>query len=154
MITSPDQAVDEIFTMLRDAWLANVNTAPIDIVWGNVAHDYKGQFDGNGDPIPWLNAQCLHETSLKRSLRGQGAPGVPAGSRYEQEGSVVAGLHYPEGEGNLAPLGLISVAQRAFQGKRSPNGVTFSEVQLTDIGPVGTWYLVTMTATFRYDLIE
>lgn len=154
MITTQDQAIDEIFTMLQDAWLLDVNTAPIPIVWGNVAHDYNGQFDAAGDPIPWLNAQCLHETSTKASLRGQVAPGAQGGSRYVEEGSVIAGLHAAEGEGNAAPTALISVAKRAFQGKRSPNGVTFVNPQLTDLGRIGTWYLITMTATFRYDLIE
>ncbi len=154
MITSADQAIDEIFTMLKDAWELDASTTAIPIVWGNVAHDYNGQFDAAGDPIPWLNAQCLHETSTRASLRGQAGPGTPAGSRNVEEGSVITGLHAAEGEGNAAPSALISVAKRAFQGKRSPNGVVFINPQLTDLGRQGTWYLITMTATFRYDLIE
>lgn len=154
MITSADQAIDDMFKMLRDAWLLDVDTAPIDIVYGNVAHDYHGQFTVAGDPIPWLNAQVLHETSRRASLRGQAGPGTPAGSRNVEEGSIVAALHAPEGEGNAGPAKLISVAMRAFQGKRSPNGVVFIDPQITDLGRQGTWYLITMTTTFRYDLIE
>ena len=69
MITSADEAIDEMFTMLRDAWLLDVATAPIDIVYGNVAHDYHGQFPAAGDPIPWLNAQVLQALGTsKRAL--------------------------------------------------------------------------------------
>lgn len=147
MIANSTEAVDDILGMLRTAWLANVATAPIPILWGNVAADPPGDSDVNGDPTPYLAVECLHETEQMVSLRGR------TGSRFEVEGTLMAAIHTGEGDGALAGLPLISVLQDAFRGKRSPLGVTFHEVQKTDVGQQGVWYIQMMTATFRYDLI-
>ena len=69
MITSQREAVNEMLTHLRDAWLSNPATQEWDLVWGNVAHDFKGNTDAHGNPIPWLYVQCLHEDSSKLSIR-------------------------------------------------------------------------------------
>lgn len=148
MIESTSQAVDEMFTMLKDAWETNSETALIPIMWGNVAHDYQGQPDIFGNQLPFLHVQALHTPSRQVSLGGS------MGSRFEHTGSLVASLRYPEGKGTVLAHDLISVAGDAFMGKRSPGGVWFRNPGYSDIGTDRTWYVITMTTTFVYDLIR
>ncbi len=147
MVSTDKEAVDDMLKMLRDAWLADVNTAPIPIRWDNVAATPPGASDVNGDPERFLDVEILHETETKTSLRGL------EGSRFEVEGTLMAAIHTGEGDAATAGLPLISVLMSTFRGKRSPLGVTYHNVQKTTVGQQGVWYVIMMTATFRYDLI-
>lgn len=148
MIANPSQAIDEMFTMIKEAWDLSPYTLNYDIVWGNVAADYNGQNDLHGNPIPWMHVQCLHESSKKVSLKG------PAGSRFQNTGTLICNVHVAEGKGAIHAHPLIQVVSDAFQGKASPNGVWFRRPQVTDIGFLGTWYIVSFNTTFLYDLVR
>lgn len=148
MISDPEQAEDEIYTMLREAWEAGYETLNIPIVWGNVAHDIQGAPDAHGSPEYFLEAKVLHETGRTTSLRG------PNGSRQEQQGTVFCKLYGPEGESTGTLMRLINIAGNAYMGTKSPNGVWFRNPQYTTIGSDRTWFVVAMTTTFIYDLIR
>lgn len=149
MIEDPEQAVNEVCRMIQDAWELDGRTQPIPIVWDNVAHDYQGAPDFHGNQLPWLLVTVTNESARKVSLKGTGG-----GSRFEHQGSIIAALHTPRGKGTVGPLPLISVVGDTFQGKRSPNGVTFHQVQYTNGGNSGAFYVTAMTAEFRYDQIR
>ena len=148
IIDSHEQATDEINTMLLDAWTESPETQLIPIVWGDVVTTKKGTVDYFNGTEPYLRADLLYETARKASLRGKG------GSRKEHRGTLVALLHVQGGKGYAHALPLISVAEDAFDGKASPSGVWFRNPQITNIGRQGTWYVMSMTATFIYDLIR
>ena len=147
MITSQREAVNEMLTHLRDAWLSNPATQEWDLVWGNVAHDFKGNTDAHGNPIPWLYVQCLHEDSSKLSIKSKGA-------RIQHRGSILAHLHMPEGMGINSGRDEIASVGAAFTGIDTPNGVWFRSPNYADIGPDGTWYVLGVTIPFLYDLIQ
>jgi hypothetical protein len=147
MVTTDKEAVDDFNKMLKDAWEADPSTTAIPILWGNVAVDPPGDTDVNGDPLPYLATEYLHEFEKKVSLKGL------TGSRYEVEGTLMAAIHTGEGDGPSAGLPLIAVLMSTFRGKRSPLGVTFHNVEKVTVGKQGVYYVIMMTATFRYDLI-
>lgn len=134
--------------MLKDAWEGDPLTQDIRIVWGNVVHDIQGQYDVHGNPIPYLHVQALHSGGRQVSLGGS------RGSKHEKTGSLIAALRVPEGQGTVDGHDMLSIAGDAFQGKKSPNGVWFRNVTYVDVGTDRAWYLITMTATFIYDLIR
>ena len=148
IIESHEQATDEINTMLLDAWTESPETQLIPIVWGDVVSVKQGTVDYFKGTEPYLRAELFHESSRKASLRG------PSGSRREHSGTLAAFLHIQGGKGYANALPLISVAQDAFDGKASPSGVWFRNPEITNIGRQGTWYVMSMTATFIYDLIR
>lgn len=148
MIETHEQATDEINTMLLDAWTESPETQLIPIVWGDVVAPKQGSVDYFDGTDPYLRAELLYSTSSTASLRG------PNGSRREHTGQLVALLHIQGGRGYAHALPLISVAQDAFTGKASPGGVWFRNPQITNIGRQGTWYIMSMTVTFIYDLIR
>lgn len=147
MITSHEQAVEEMSTMLRDAWLADANTLGIPIVWADVVSDPQGAPDANNNASPYLLIHTLHEDGSQQSLRSQGNS-----ARHEYTGTLMASLHLQRGKGSIHSLPLISVAKRAFASTASPNGVWFRNTKITDIGPDGVWYIMAMTTDFLYDL--
>lgn len=146
MTESHEQAFDEIGTMLLDAWSANERTECIPIVWGNVVSGKQGAVDHYNNPDPYMRVEIVHQTSRTGSLKG------PVGTKREYEGLVAAFLHIQAGKGYIQALPLISVAESAFKGTKSPSGVWFRQPRITNIGLQGTWYVVSMTATFLYDL--
>lgn len=148
MITSHEQAFNEINTLLLDAWAADPGTVDIPIVWGNVAPDRQGTPDGSGNPKPYLRVETIHETSRTVSLKGA------SGAKREYQGSLVALLHIQADRGVIHALPLISVVEAAFTGISSPGGVWFRNPKISPIGPQGTWYVMAATVTFLYDLIR
>lgn len=148
MIQSEEQAVEEMSTMLLEAWDASPLTTLIPIVWGDVVQNRQGVPDPLKNPSSFIHVQVLHEDARKVSLRG------PAGSRFQQVGTIAAFLYVAGRKGGIHARPLISVAASAFQGKASPNGVWFRNTRTPDMGPQGTWYVVAMTTTFLYDLIR
>jgi hypothetical protein len=92
--------------------------------------------------------EVVHESARKVSLRGAN------GSRYEHLGSIMASLYYPRGKNVVSALPLISVVGDTFQGKRSPGGVWFRNVQYNHVGNQGAYNITAMTADFLYDQIR
>lgn len=148
MITTHEQAFNEINTILKDAWEADILTTGIEIVWGNVAPDRQGTTDVDGNPIPYLRVETIHETSRTASLKG------PVGTKREYQGTLLALLHIQADKGAIHALPLISVVDDAFNGTKSPGGVWFRQPKINPIGPQGTWYVMAATVIFIYDLIR
>ncbi len=149
MIESSSQAVDEMLTMLFDAWGASSLTLDKTIVWGNVAHDIQGAPDPWSNQTPFLHVQVLHAAGQQVSLRGS------RGAKFEKTGSIIAAYRFPEGGGgNVEALDVIDVLERAFAGKSSPNGVWFRRPTTSDVGTDRTWYVITFSINFQYDLIR
>lgn len=148
MIESHDQAFDEINTVLLDAWTANSTTDDIKLVWANVVSGRHGQVDHFSNPDPYLLVETLYETMRTTSLKSS------RGAKREHQGSLLALLHIQAGRGYSCALPLISVAQDAFTGTSTPGGVWFRNPRITNIGQQGTWYVMSMTVTFVYDLIR
>ena len=149
MIDNSSQALDEMFTMLKDAWEQSYLTLEIPIVWGNVAHNIQGAPDLFGNQTPFLHVQALHSSGRTASLRGS------RGQKHEKSGTLIAAYRFPEGGGgNADALDVIGIIEEAFMGKRSPNGVWFRNTQTSDVGTDRTWYVMTMTTNFLYDLIR
>jgi hypothetical protein len=68
---------------------------------------------------------------------------------------LLASYRFPEGGGgNSEALDVIRVIEDAFAGKRSPNGVWFRNPTTSDVGTDRTWYVMTFTTNFLYDLIR
>lgn len=148
IVETHEEAIDEINTMLLDAWTDSPETQLIPIVWGDVVAPKKGIVDYFNGTEPYLRTELLHETSRTVSLKG------PSGTKREHRGTLATLLHIQGGKGYAHAMPLISVAQDAFTGTRSPGGVWFRNPQLTNIGRQGTWYIMSMTVTFIYDLIK
>jgi hypothetical protein len=147
VIVSHDQAIDEMCTMLKNAWEGNSDTLNIPITWADVSGDRQGSPDPFQNPAPFLLVYTLHEGGSQQSLRSQGRQ-----ARYEYTGTLMANLHVQEGKGSIHALPLISVASSAFASQASPNGVWFRNTKITSIGPQGVWYVMAMTTDFLYDL--
>ncbi len=148
MIETHEQAVDEMNTMLLDAWKGDSGTSEIPIVWGNVIPVKQGSSDVRGNPEPYLRVETLHETSRTASLKG------PSGTKREYQGTLVALLHIQADKGAIHALPLISVVDDAFNGTKSPGGVWFRNPKISPTGTQGTWYVTAATVTFIYDLIR
>ena len=148
MIQDAEQAVDEMYGMVKLAWDEDPRTSQIPVLWDTVAADVPGQLDHHGNPTHWLGVEHKHYLSTTTSLRG------PNGAVHENEGTVIMGLRIQTDRGMVWAEPYLGVLYDALQGKRSPNGVRYRNVQRVDIGRVGAWYIMSVTADFFYDLIR
>lgn len=145
---TPDEAVDEIFTMLNTSWLTNslnvVEQVP-EILW-------QGRSYG-APPVDacYARASVKHNTSLQTSLASDVGT-----RRFTRYGIVLIQVHVPIGIRNPLTTArkLGKIALDVFEGRSSPGGIWFRNCRLNEIDPTDGWQPVNVVAEFSYDEVK
>ncbi len=147
----PDQARDEIFTLLKNAWAAGAGSV--------VASAYTPAlyYQGNEPAaVPPLNlaygrASLIHVTGRQSSLSG--ALGT---QRYDRRGIIIVQCFGPldSGKGMTIAEGLAIVANGAYEGVASPGGAWFRYSRLNEVGPKDGWFAINAVTDFLYDEVK
>lgn len=146
---TPEQARDELFGMLWDAWQLNAGTAaggPIPaLLW-----------EDQELPEPPPQGSAYARATLKHSTGRQSAlAGADATRRYTRTGLLIIQCFGPRDESGLAiAQALAVVAKDAFEGRSSSGGAWFRNCRTEEIGPETGWWQVNAVAEFTYEQVR
>lgn len=146
-LTSPE-ALDEILTVLKDAWDASEVSQDYDIIYPNIGADVPGDAAGPpASPEPYAKVRFRHNL-------GHEAISAPPRA-YTREGTLVVEIRVPPGVGLSPAYALCKVVEDAFEGTRSsPGGVWFRRVRKQEFGSDGASYRVDVLVEFTYDELK
>lgn len=133
------EARDEMLTLFKDAWEADVTTAAAPIVWTDAPDD-------NNVPNPetndiWCRATVIHTVGRNSAIGNK---------LFDREGVVTIQIFTRYGAGLANNDLACKVALDAFQGKSTSGGVWFRNVTLNEIGHDGDWFQSNVLANFEY----
>lgn len=139
MTATFEQAVDEIFTVFKDAW----DTTGFVALYPNT-----NQQPPTGT-TPWARASLVHTTGGQATLANHNGQ-----RRYERVGIFTAQIFVPIGEGLSRGNALAKIVADAYEGTATPSQIWFRDVRKTEVGPDGSWYQINVTASFTYDEVK
>jgi hypothetical protein len=106
----------------------------------------------NYDPpvaTPWVRLAVRHRDSILEAIGGTGTGGM---NRYQRSGVCQIQVFTPVNQGTRQSDTLVQAARAIFEGiTLASNAIRFNNVDITEIGPDGSWYLVNVDAAFQYD---
>lgn len=117
--------------------------------------------------VRWFGTEQLGKPDkdkfwVRHSTQGVSTPQTAMGGcedelkrRYTAYGLLFVQLFCPKHISNSLFLGrrLAQVAQSAYRGKQSPNGVWFRNVRVQELTPEEPWYRLNVVAEYEYDEI-
>lgn len=84
----------------------------------------------------------------------QASTGAPSNNRFRHFGIVTVQIFQPSGSGSKDAREKAKAALAVFMGKKTTNGIIFSDVAANTIGNDGNgFYQINVTTAFRYDQI-
>lgn len=140
MSIETDQAVREMFAALKAGWDASY--PGLVVFWPDVAQDGPPQGD---PPPPWVRVTVDHVASDERAYGGDRQ------HHHEETGVLTAQCFQPRGAGLPDQYDLGKVTRNSLRNRRTPGGVRFSNVRISEIGADGIWWQTNVLANFRYD---
>lgn len=146
MSTTYEEAVDEIFTLINTAWLAN--TAAIvgyvpEMRWPGVEEPDKPDYSKH-----FARSSQQTVTEEQSTLKdGEGS------QRYTASGLVFIQIFCPKSEGKTMANGrkLAIVGRDSLRGKKTTGGVWFRKVRIRELEPETKWYRFNVIAEYEYD---
>lgn len=144
-----DQARDEIFAVFNTAWQANAAAQAgyiPEVRWQGV--QYREIPDGSKFWCRISKDNVFEEqTSLSTCV------GTPGQRRYTASGLAIVQLFCPKSNTESFAIGqkLAKVAQDAFRGRSTGNGMWFRNVRIKELDPEETCFRFNVVAEFEYD---
>ena len=137
------EARNAIMLQFRTAWLANITSAGVTLLYDDVEGDEPGH-NANGEPTNFARITVRHFTGGAETIGGD------SGKELE-EGQVVVQVFTPKGHGYSSGDILAQIAKRAFQRKRI-TGIDgwYHSVVANEIATSGPWAQINVVARFRY----
>jgi hypothetical protein len=133
------QARDEINLLFRTAWLADVNSQNLPIMYDDHA-DSKPKGEGS-----WVRITIRHTSSRQRTFNR------PGQRRFTRLGTVFIQVFSASGHG-LSKLDLLTnIVTKSIEGKSTPGGIWFRNVVANEIGHTGPWFQANVSGVFEYD---
>lgn len=143
-MTTLADARDAMQKLLKDAVdaynAANGKTVPV--LWEDTnSQDADG---ARGRDVSNLRMFVRHNLGDQDTLGGAGH------RRFTRAGIVMVQVLTTPGDGFTTSDALVTVARNAFEGVSTPNGVWFRRVAVKELGKVGSFNQVNVTASFEY----
>jgi hypothetical protein len=143
-----EQARDDIHARFKTDWDANPESTGILVLYRDRGGEVPDAQDVNGNPNAYARITVQHVAGIQPTV------GSATGQRrFRNDGFVTVQIFTAGGTGEVKSDRLIKVAQDAFRGKRTPQGVIFRDVSVNEIGESGDWFQANVTALFEYDEI-
>ncbi len=137
---------NEILDRLKARWDADGDSSPFALLYADV----RGPSTPTDANTAWAKATVNFGSSEQASLVDNS--GV---KRWERTGFLTVQLFTPVGEGHTLSNKLKKTVVNAFEGHRTPNGVTFIEsIRFVPIGSDGNWYQLNVLVPFESDEIK
>lgn len=147
--TTKTQARDEVYTLFRTAWLADVTSQDVVLLYEGVGPQEPPSAPTNGSPPSWVRLQMRWADGDLISLGGE------SGSRiFDRSGIITAQVFTPSGDGLVASDLLTEIALNALEGKTTSSGVRIRRARIVDVGEDGPWYQSNVVAAFEFDRLK
>ena len=137
-MTTKQEAIDDMSALFKAVWDPTGNV----LIW----EDVKGSRPG--DDTPWARLVIRHASSGQTSLGGLGS------RSFTREGTLIISIFTPTGNGLSDSSVLAKIAEDAYEGVHSPNGVWFRDVNTQELGRDGQMFMTNTLATFEYTEIK
>lgn len=141
MTVTPDQAIDEMLTVFKTAWDADVMSNGIAVVYPDVS---KPITDGSA---AWVEAKVQHSVAGEANLFNGDT------RRYRNTGFLIFSVYTPFGDGLTLSGGLAKVIINAFENARKQS-IIYVSAAPTYVGQVGAWHMTNVIVEFVYDTIR
>lgn len=132
-----------LFKAATDAAIAATTITNLTIVWDDL----------ETPNVPPQANWCRHIIKHNKGVQGSlsGALGL---QRWVRGGLVTIQVFVGSGQGNLVSDQMITIIQRAYEGKTTSGGIIFRNVKFAEIGQSGPWAQTNFTIEFEYDEIK
>lgn len=146
MTTTYTGAIDDIFKIFEDAWLAG--SAAIVAYVPEIRWQGKEKEDKSPVTKYWVRVSTQTVIDKQSAMNSQ----TNGKRRYRTEGLVTVQLFCPKTDklghdnGNL----LAELARSAFRGKRTPGGVSFYDARIVPLPPDGDAFKFNIVSNYRY----
>lgn len=136
-------ARDEVMTLFRTAWTASgAPSETLPILFWDIAQDIP-------DSGAWCRITMQHNEGEQVTLsNGSG------NRRFRRFGVINVQIFTPIGDGLELNDLLTKIAEDAFEGVTSTNGIVFLNVRSNEVGPDGEWFQTNVLADFEYDEVK
>jgi len=138
-------ARDEIHTLFKTAWDAGVETTGKTVLYADSKTEVPLTNDVDSNPDLWARIQVQHTGA------NQGTLGATGNRCFNRFGIVTVQVFTPLGTGLSIADNVYTIVVNAYEGKATPGGVWFRNVQLNEIGPSGDWFQGNIIADFEYE---
>jgi hypothetical protein len=145
MLTSIEEARDEILTHFKTAW----DTA----VFGKDYEDMPIFYDdvaGDTPPnTPWIRIRVQHNSGSQRSMGEEG------NRKFTRFGILTIQLFTPFGDGSGVSDEISQILIDIFEGRKTaPDDVWFRSVRYREVGQDKAWWQTNITVDFRYEVMK
>lgn len=135
---TPQEAVDAIGKVFKDAWDTTGGTAVYDDLPGSIPSD---------DVTLWARLTIRHATGGQASLAGDAGK-----RRWRKEGIASIQVFAPMGDGGQASRNAAAAVVNAFQDAKLD--VWFRNTRMTEVGASGAFFQTNVFTTFSYDEVR
>lgn len=142
MSATPETATDAIMDLFKATWEADGLTTGIDVEYWTHPQDPPAAADTDLNPVTWIKVGVRHVDGQDTALGRR---------KITRLGNVTCQIFEPYGKGGSLSQRLAKVAERAFRGKETANGVWFRRVRTVEYGRDGIWQRTDVLAEFQYD---
>lgn len=135
---TPQEAVDAIGKVFKDAWDTTGGAAVYDDLPGSVPSD---------DSTLWARLTIRHTDGGQASLAGDSGA-----RRWRKEGIVTVQVFSPMGDGVQAGRNAAATVVNAFQDAKL--AVWFRNTRMNEVGASGAFFQTNVSTTFSYDEVR
>lgn len=118
--------------------------------WGTTT-PYTFANEGYAPPVgtPWVSVNVIHTVSTLEAIGGRGYGGM---NLYQRQGLCNMRVFVPQDQGIRTADTLAQQARNIFEGVTlGTNAIRFNNVEIREIGPVDSWFVIEVDAAFQYD---
>lgn len=136
------EAVDAVYKLVNDAWLAAGASASVPMTFEDVRADKPGEDGTTTQAGPWA----------RTSIRIIGASQITQGTRrFGSTGVVTVQIFTPMGEGRSLSDQLAQIVLDVLRAKASSSaGLHFFDQAPAEIGTDGPWFQTNVGSSFRF----
>jgi len=119
-------------------------------LWGTTT-PYTFANEGYDPPVgtSWISFNVIHTASRLEAIGGRGYGGM---NLYERRGICAIRIFVPQNQGIRTADTLAQQARAIFEGVTlASNAIRFTNVDIREIGPVDSWFVIELDAAFQYD---
>ncbi len=97
----------------------------------------------------WVSVNVFHTASRLEAIGGRGYGGM---NLYERQGICTIRIFVPQDQGIRAADSLAQQARSIFEGVTlASNAIRFTNVDIREVGPADSWFVIELDAAFQYD---